>query len=164
MHLSRTTTTIVIQQTGEGQVNLHKRVEESHSHITETQKNVEKSGSIVRDNNSILKRLADIVSGYALGDLPLVNHELTVHREMTSQLKTLLDLASKVWQSDLQIMTFMVKLQTTSPSPELRYTWVQEPVRFEDALGRVIPIPSEYNWGVSTTLPCSFKLHVPMVI
>lgn len=49
-------------------------------------------------------------------------------------------------------MNFIVSLQASSPSPELRYTWVQEPVRFEDAIGRVIPIPSEYNWGASESL------------
>ena len=35
------------------------------------------------------------------------------------------------------------------PDPDIRYTWAQAPVRFEDALGRVIPIPSEYDWDVS---------------
>jgi hypothetical protein len=35
------------------------------------------------------------------------------------------------------------------PTPDTRYTWAQAPVRFEDALGRVMPIPSEYDWDVS---------------
>ena len=52
----------------------------------------------------------------------------------------------------MQIMSFMVKLQASTPSPEMRYTWVQEPIKFEDAMGRVIPIPSEYNWGASRSL------------
>ena len=72
--------------------------------------------------------------------------------DVVSRLKTLVDLASKVWQSNMQIMSFIINIQSSSPSPELRYTWVQEPVRFEDAMGRVIPIPSEYNWGVSRYL------------
>jgi hypothetical protein len=42
------------------------------------------------------------------------------------------------------------------PSPNLRYTWAQAPLKFEDALGRVIPVPSEYNWDVS--LPTSYFL------
>ena len=70
-------------------------------------------------------------------------------REVLPQLQSLIDLATKVWQSNLQIMKILVKLQTSGPSPDLRYTWVQEPVKFEDAMGRVIPVPSEYNWGVS---------------
>jgi hypothetical protein len=35
------------------------------------------------------------------------------------------------------------------PSPDIRHTWAQAPVKFEDALGRVIPVPSEYDWDVS---------------
>ena len=66
IHWSRTATTISAQQTGEGQVNLQKRVEEFHSDITELHKGVEKYGSIVHGNNSILKRLSGIISGYAL--------------------------------------------------------------------------------------------------
>jgi hypothetical protein len=34
------------------------------------------------------------------------------------------------------------------PPPCLRYTWIQAPVKFEDALGRIMPIPSEYDWDV----------------
>ena len=40
------------------------------------------------------------------------------------------------------------------PPPDLRHTWAQAPIKFEDALGRIIPIPSEYDWDVS---------HIPYV-
>jgi len=73
------------------------------------------------------------------------------------QLKRLVELATKVWNSNLQIINLMVKLQSTSLAPDLRHTWVQEPVRFEDALGRILPVPSEYNWGVSPPLFTDFK-------
>ncbi len=42
-----------------------------------------------------------------------------------------------------------------APQPNTRYTWAQAPVRFEDALGRVIPVPSEYGWDVGTLTPMS---------
>jgi hypothetical protein len=125
-----TSTTIAAQKAGEDQMDLKSRIAESHTAISETGRNVDKYGMVAVSNNWILKRLSSIVSG-----------------EITSQLKMLVDLANKVWQSNLQIMTFIVKLQTTPPSPDLRYTWVQEPVKLEDALGRVIPIPSEYSWS-----------------
>ena len=35
---------------------------------------------------------------------------------------------------------------------DTRHTWVQEPVKFEDALGRIFPVPSEYDWEVSIAL------------
>ena len=72
-----------------------------------------------------------------------------LHRDIISPLNILVDIASKVWQSNMQIMSFLLQLKTSTPSPELRYTWFQEPLRFEDAAGRVIPIPSEYNWDAS---------------
>lgn len=51
----------------------------------------------------------------------------------------------------MQLMTIVAKLQSSGLSLNPRYTWVQEPVKFEDAMGRLIPIPSEYNWAVSTS-------------
>lgn len=78
--------------------------------------------------------------------------EQSTCRDMVPQLKTLIEIANKVWQSNLQIVSFMIKMQSSSQSPELRYTWAQEPVRFEDALGRIFPIPSEYNWGVKYSI------------
>lgn len=49
-------------------------------------------------------------------------------------------------------MDCIASLQTSNRLPDLRSTWVQEPVRFKDALGRVLPIPSEYNWRVSNII------------
>lgn len=43
----------------------------------------------------------------------------------------------------------MIKIQASIDRPDSRFTWAQEPVKFEDALGRVIPVPSEYNYRVS---------------
>lgn len=48
----------------------------------------------------------------------------------------------------MQIMDILVKQQVSGKPPDVQHTWFQIPVRFEDALGRVIPIPSEYNWSV----------------
>ncbi|KAI9776512.1 MAG: hypothetical protein M1839_009546 [Geoglossum umbratile] len=33
------------------------------------------------------------------------------------------------------------------PHPDLRHTWFQEPVRFEDALGRINPVPAEISYS-----------------
>lgn len=148
---SRTSTAITNQRNGEAQSDLQKRVGDSQAAISETQKSVEKYGLVTDCNNSILKRLSSIVSGYGIVRSAPIVLKLMNTTEISSQLKTLVDLASKVWQSNLQIITLMINFQTTSPSPDCRYTWVQEPVRFEDALGRVIPVPSEYNWVVSST-------------
>lgn len=49
-------------------------------------------------------------------------------------------------------MDCIASLQTSNRLPDLRFTWVQGPVRFKDALGRVLPVPSEYNWRVSNII------------
>ena len=55
----------------------------------------------------------------------------------------------KVWALNLQILDTIKKQQIQLESPDTRYTWFQEPVKFEDALGRIFPVPSEYKSGVS---------------
>lgn len=39
-------------------------------------------------------------------------------------------------------------VKRTIPPPNTRYTWVQDPIRFENALGKILPIASESNWDV----------------
>ena len=58
-------------------------------------------------------------------------------------------LAQRVQTSNDNIVSSISKLQTTAPPVELRFTWSQEPVKFEDALGRILPVPSEYDLEVS---------------
>ncbi|KAI8653340.1 hypothetical protein NCS55_01319500 [Fusarium keratoplasticum] len=63
------------------------------------------------------------------------------------RLETLIELAQNIWRSNLQIMAVVTQLQSQPPRPDTSRTWFQDPVRFEDALGRVLPIPSEYGWS-----------------
>ncbi len=60
----------------------------------------------------------------------------------------LVDLVGKIWTVDKQIMDILMRQANTNTAPDLQHTWFQQPVRFEDALGRILPIPSEYNLGV----------------
>jgi len=48
------------------------------------------------------------------------------------------NLANMVWD-----------LQKTNTPLSTRFTWVQEPIRFENAIGNVIPVVSESDWEVS---------------
>ena len=56
----------------------------------------------------------------------------------------LVDLVGKIWDVDKQIIDILIRHTT---APDLHHTWFQQPVKFEDALGRVLPAPSEYNLG-----------------
>ena len=66
----------------------------------------------------------------------------------------LLHTARKVWTSNLKLMSLIIWQQNTLQSPGLNHGWLQLqlPVWFEDACGRRLPIPSEYNWGVSVLI------------
>ena len=69
------------------------------------------------------------------------------------KLNSLLELVTNVWNSNLQIVALVTQLQAMAPRPDIRHTWFQEPARFEDALGRILPIPSEYAMSVSIKSP-----------
>jgi hypothetical protein len=57
-------------------------------------------------------------------------------------------------------MDMFAKALEHLPSPDLRHTWAQAPVKFEDALGRIIPVPSEYDWDVSCQTVSSQKVFI----
>lgn len=40
----------------------------------------------------------------------------------------------------------LLELRFSQPTADTRWTFFQSPVRFEDALGRVFPVPSEYSF------------------
>lgn len=68
--------------------------------------------------------------------------------DIVHQLRSIILIANKVWTLNMEILDRLVKMHAPSPNIDLRLTWAQSPVKFEDALGRVIPIPSEYNWDM----------------
>ena len=108
--------------------------------------------SLTYSSGSILTKLSEIIGGYFYvveGSFRTANPS---HSDVVPQLKILIDYARKIWRCNMQIMNFMAHLNASAPSPEMRFTWFQEPIRFEDAMGRFIPIPSEYDWGASS--PC----------
>ena len=46
-----------------------------------------------------------------------------------------------------QIYSVLLEIRSSMTRIDTALTWYQQPVRFEDALGRVIPVPSEYSFG-----------------
>lgn len=64
------------------------------------------------------------------------------------QVAILVDLVGKIWTMDKQIIDILMRQQSTAIALDLHHTWFQQPVKFEDALGRILPVPSEYNLGV----------------
>ncbi|KAL9046037.1 MAG: hypothetical protein Q9214_001031 [Letrouitia sp. 1 TL-2023] len=61
------------------------------------------------------------------------------------QLNVLVGMVRQIWETNVQIIRLLIQLQNITQAPDLRHTWFQPPCRFENALGRVIPVPSEYS-------------------
>jgi hypothetical protein len=56
-------------------------------------------------------------------------------------------LRRKMQSEMMDVFTMVMK---SVPPPDLYHTWFQPPMRLEDALGRVIIVPLEYDWDVSS--------------
>ena len=61
----------------------------------------------------------------------------------------LLDIVNRIWTTNMQILCLLIRLQDTIPSPDTQHTFFQAPCKFEDALGRPLPVPSEYDLEVT---------------
>ncbi|KAF2655323.1 hypothetical protein K491DRAFT_433694 [Lophiostoma macrostomum CBS 122681] len=94
----------------------------------ETNGRMEASQAMTHGIQSTLQRLASVLT-----------------EEVVPQIKALALQVSRVWQTNTHIISILVRMQE-APVPALQHTWFQTPVKFEDALGRVFPIPSEFDW------------------
>ena len=54
----------------------------------------------------------------------------------------------------MQMLTLMTDMRSSRSSVDLRHTWFQPPIRFEDAVGDVIPFARECDLHVSETFDC----------
>lgn len=62
----------------------------------------------------------------------------------------------RVWIANNQILDILNRQQTSTAPPDIRHTWYQEPVRFEDALGNVMQVAPEYSYGVGVKRSFAF--------
>ncbi|KAF2835247.1 hypothetical protein M501DRAFT_942486 [Patellaria atrata CBS 101060] len=121
---------MAVEETGKARMDISSGIESVSTALATTHELVIQGDILTRSNNSILIRLSKLVT-----------------RDMLPQLRQLIELTKNIWNSNLKIITILTDIQTSGPVPNLQYTWFQEPVRFEDAMGRVFPVPSEYTWG-----------------
>ena len=128
-------------QAAEEHENVQKRLSNSQAMTLEVQRDVQGQGVMLHRNASVLAQVFSLLS-----------------EEVIPQLKNLVELATKVWKSNLQMYGIILRSQASLSFPDLRHTWFQAPVKFEDALGRILPIPSEYNYAkVSAIIREQFK-------
>lgn len=107
---------------------------------------VQRGADVVNADNkaSLLERLFKIVNQFVQCIAgTFVEVLMYIARDVVLPLKALINIANKVWHANLQLINMVTQMQSSSRSPDLRFTWVQEPIKFEDAFGRIFPIPSE---------------------
>jgi hypothetical protein len=145
---TRFSASLAVQKYDEDSSGLQSKVDTAHNEVIQMGRAIDKYGTVTTNNNTLLQRLSNMMSRWVK-----IRTSLWLRAKFSScltlQLNSLIDMANKIWNTNLQIMAIVTKLQSSPPKPNISYTWFQEPIRFEDALGRIIPIPSEYSWSVS---------------
>ncbi|KAI4218987.1 MAG: hypothetical protein L6R36_008633 [Xanthoria steineri] len=107
---------------------VHNGLTDTHKAVLEIEKATTSQQVASRQSNTFLQTL-----------LSLVQHGLL------PKLDILIDIANRLWTSNVQIVNLVTHLQDTPPVPDVQHTYFQPPCILEDALGRPLPVPAEYD-------------------
>lgn len=100
----------------------------------------------VSDNHSMLENLAAMIRGSIVA--PLGTLAETVSKILYVPSWTFVSgLLNNLSASTHQIYSVLLEIRSSVTRIDTAFTWFQEPVKFEDALGCVFPVPSEYSFG-----------------
>ncbi|KAI4259142.1 MAG: hypothetical protein L6R42_004733 [Xanthoria sp. 1 TBL-2021] len=98
---------------------------------------------------------------------PLQEFAGKLENGLLPKIDILIDIVNRLWTSNVQILNLVTRLQNTTSTPDVQHTYFQPPCYFEDALGRPLPVPSEYDMNVSNlalyTRCCSRTDHGQML-
>ncbi|KAI0534172.1 hypothetical protein GGR58DRAFT_69255 [Xylaria digitata] len=115
-----------------GQLQIKQRLENNASILNRIQSSVSCRGRAIFQSMSTLEKVYKIVSG-----------------ELEASLKSFESLVVKVCVSTQQIYAVVLEIQTSiAKCPDVRWTFFQDPIIVEDALGRKFPVPSEYDFSL----------------
>ncbi|KAL8827153.1 MAG: hypothetical protein Q9170_007131 [Blastenia crenularia] len=117
--------------TSQGLHAVHERLIDTQNAILDIRRDNELQKDAVREGNSFLQ---NIIRTLQDGVLP--------------QITILLNIACKIWESNIQILNLLFQLQDATLIPDLNHTHFQPPCIFEDALGRILQVPAEYDIGL----------------
>ncbi|KAK1752197.1 hypothetical protein QBC47DRAFT_389988 [Echria macrotheca] len=119
-------------QTQAEQVEIRDRLETTKAVLVQVRDSVVKQAAAVCSAASMLERLYKLVCG-----------------EVRTSLKTLESIVTAACVSTQQIYGVVVEIRGAVLSrPDIRWTFLQDPVLVEDALGRKFPVPSEYDFAL----------------
>ncbi|KAK5652130.1 hypothetical protein OQA88_10772 [Cercophora sp. LCS_1] len=120
------------EKTQSGQLEIKDRLESTRGLLAQVQDSVTKQAAVVCSAGSMLERLYRLVSG-----------------EIHTSVKSLERLVTSALISTQQIYGVVLEIRGALLSrPDIRWTFLQDPVLIEDALGRKFPVPSEYDFAL----------------
>lgn len=128
--LNLTSSWHVSQEIAQQRTTLEKHIVDSQEAALNVASELAAQKYLMQESSSWAQRLAGLISCCLL-----------------PQVAMLVDLVGKIWVMDKQIIDILMRQHSTTTGPDLHHTWFQQPIKFEDALGRVLPVPSEYNLG-----------------
>ncbi|KAK0619586.1 hypothetical protein B0T14DRAFT_519521 [Immersiella caudata] len=120
------------EETQSHQQEIRERLETTKGVLVQVRDSVVKQAAAVYNAASMLERLYRLVSG-----------------EVCSSLKGLENLVTSACVSTQQIYAVVLEIRgAVLNRPDIRWTYLQDPVLVEDALGRKFPVPSEYDFAL----------------
>ncbi|PQE03553.1 kinetoplast-associated kap protein [Rutstroemia sp. NJR-2017a BVV2] len=122
--------------------NLHNQSQTVYKNVALVRYQVEQSTSIIRTE---IKETSKGTS-QALKSLQQ-NCSATVS-EFLKRAGTLSEITLRTCSNLSDIYNNVLWIRTRLSEPDTRHTWLQEPMRWEDAYGRVFPIPVEFDYAM----------------
>ncbi|KAI9658398.1 MAG: hypothetical protein M1821_002531 [Bathelium mastoideum] len=109
---------------------LQAAVDTTTSKVVDAKADLERSTAAVRHNTSVLQNTLRILQrDFNCFCMPLVN------------------ILGNICTTTTQIYTILLQIRTSLPAPDPRFSYFQQQVKVEDALGRIFPVPSEYSFA-----------------
>ncbi|KAI1207866.1 uncharacterized protein F4807DRAFT_168689 [Annulohypoxylon truncatum] len=123
---------LATETTESSQIKMKTWLENTDSLLSGMQTSVVSKMNAVLENITSLEKVYRILSG-----------------ELKASLQLFQDAVANVCVSTQQIYAVILEIQASiTATPDIRWTFFQEPLIVEDALGRKFPVPSEYDYSL----------------
>ncbi|KAH7399797.1 hypothetical protein BKA64DRAFT_707484 [Cadophora sp. MPI-SDFR-AT-0126] len=103
-------------------------VDSTASQVIKATADIDSQAVAVRHNSSLLQKLLNVVGG-----------------DLRTLWMPVINILGNVRTTTEEIYTIVLEIRSFITGPDPRFTWYQEPVKVEDTLGRIFPVPSEYS-------------------
>ncbi|KAI1321128.1 hypothetical protein F5Y16DRAFT_73753 [Xylariaceae sp. FL0255] len=140
LHIHIHTINLLLTEHGLAELDLHKheildKIDASQSALAKIRDSSTSQTETVLRTESLTNRLLAMIEG-----------------DVVSPLSSLQSVVSQVCVSIQKLYTAVLEIRSNMISTDARWSFFQAPCRFEDALGRITPVPSEYDLDLLHTI------------